>query len=94
MHLWTGGLKMKKNIRTEPPMTYFQLGTMLYYSYDEVLPLVLFRTPSRLSTYRPMPKCQQMRGTINVSPKPRVVHNIGVHSQKFHFWSPSAHMVT
>ena len=50
--------------------------------------------PSLKSTYLPIPKCQQMRGTIKVNPRIKVVQSIGVQFVKSHFWSPKAQKVT
>ena len=46
------------------------------------------------STYLPIPKCQQIRGTINVNPEITVIQSMGVQFAKSHFWSPNAQKVT
>jgi len=50
--------------------------------------------PSLKSTYLPIPKCQQIRGTIKVNPTIKVVQSMEVQFAKFHFWSPNAQKVT
>ena len=50
--------------------------------------------PSLKSTYLPIPKCQQIRGTIKVNPTRKVVQSMGVQFAKSHFWSPNAQKVT
>ena len=46
------------------------------------------------STYLPIPKCQQMRGTIKVNPEIIVIQSMGVQLAKSHFWSPNPQRVT
>jgi len=51
-------------------------------------------TLSRLSTYRPIPRCHITRGTNKTRPKMNVHHNIGLYLLNSHLCSPKAHKVT
>ena len=55
--------------------------------------IVFLYDPSLKSTYLPIPKCQQIRGTIKVNPTVKVVQSMGVQFANSHFWSPNAHKV-
>jgi len=56
--------------------------------------IVFLDDPSLKSTYLPIPKCQQIRGTIKVNPTIKVVQSMEVQFAKSHFWSPNAQKVT
>ena len=56
--------------------------------------IAFLNDPSLKSTYLPIPKCQQIRGTNKENPRIKVVQSMGVQFAKSHFWSPSAQNVT